>query len=335
MIDRIRNKIIARVQRSVRRFARRQEGAAAVEFAFIAAPFLALMFAILETGLVFFAGQTLENAVSDSARLIMTGQAQTAGWSQDDYKTQVCQTFLSVGLFDCANGVYINVKTYTSFAAVNNSAPVTNGVFDTTKMNYSPGGPGLYRRGHVLLSMADLRDVLRRQPYQSQRRQPSPGGDVGIPQRTLWGGRGMLKTSIIGWLSRFARDRSGVSAVEFAFVAPVMIGLYLGCAEISDGVAADRKVSLIAGALSNLSAQVTTISTADMTNILDASTAIIAPFSAANLTMTVSCLKLDANGGGDSAVERHAERHGARRPDRSIHSTPRKRRWRCRIRGCS
>ncbi len=142
MIDRIRNKIIARVQRSVRRFARRQEGAAAVEFAFIAAPFLALMFAILETGLVFFAGQTLENAVSDSARLIMTGQAQTAGWSQDDYKTQVCQTFLSVGLFDCANGVYINVKTYTSFAAVNNSAPVTNGVFDTTKMNYSPGGPG-------------------------------------------------------------------------------------------------------------------------------------------------------------------------------------------------
>ena len=46
---------------------------------------------------------------------------------------------------------------------------------------------------------------------------------------------------------RFGRDRRGVSAVEFAFMAPVMIGLYLGCAEISDGVAADRKVSLTAG----------------------------------------------------------------------------------------
>ncbi len=128
----------------------------------------------------------------------------------------------------------------------------------------------------------------------------------------------MLKTSIIGWLSRFARDRSGVSAVEFAFVAPVMIGLYLGCAEISDGVAADRKVSLIAGALSNLSAQVTAISTDDMTNILDASTAIIAPFSAANLTMTVSCLKLDANAA--ATVQWSATRNGTARAPGSVYS---------------
>ena len=49
--------------RWLRRFARRQDGAAAVEFAFIAAPFLALLFAILETSLVFFAGQTLEAAL--------------------------------------------------------------------------------------------------------------------------------------------------------------------------------------------------------------------------------------------------------------------------------
>jgi len=51
---------------------------------------------------------------------------------------------------------------------------------------------------------------------------------------------------------RFARDRRGVSAVEFALLAPVMIGLYIGCVEISDGVAADRKVSLIAATLANL-----------------------------------------------------------------------------------
>ena len=104
----------------------------------------------------------------------------------------------------------------------------------------------------------------------------------------------MLKTSMLGWISRFARDRRGVSAVEFAFVAPVMIGLYLGCVEVSDGVAADRKVSLIAGALANLSAQVATISTAEMTNILDASSAIIAPYAAGKLKMTVTCLSIDA-----------------------------------------
>ena len=94
---------------------------------------------------------------------------------------------------------------------------------------------------------------------------------------------------------RFGRDRRGVSAVEFAFIAPVMIGLYLGCAEISDGVAADRKVSLTAAALANLAAQATAISTADMGNIFDASSAIIVPYSAANLAMTVSCLSVDAN----------------------------------------
>lgn len=130
----------------------------------------------------------------------------------------------------------------------------------------------------------------------------------------------MLKTSIMGRLSRFVRDRRGVSAVEFAFVAPVMIGLYLGCAEISDGVAADRKVSLIAGALANLPAQVTTISAGDMTNILDASSAIIAPYSASKLKMTVSCIKIDSS--GVAKVQWSATRNGTARSAGSVYSFP-------------
>ena len=96
-------------------------------------------------------------------------------------------------------------------------------------------------------------------------------------------------------LMRFSRDRRGVSAVEFALVAPMMIALYFGCVEISDGVAADRKVSLTAAALANLVAQSTSLSSTDMNNVLDASTAIIQPYSASNLKMTVSCLSIDAN----------------------------------------
>ena len=56
-----------------------RRGAAAVEFALVAPPFLALLFAILELALVFFASQALETVTQDSSRLIMTGQAQTAG----------------------------------------------------------------------------------------------------------------------------------------------------------------------------------------------------------------------------------------------------------------
>jgi len=56
-----------------RRMVRQEDGAAAVEFALVAAPFLAMVFAIIETAIVFFAGQALETAAADGSRLIMTG----------------------------------------------------------------------------------------------------------------------------------------------------------------------------------------------------------------------------------------------------------------------
>src|SRR5215475_1812126 len=87
--------------RTVRRLIRREDGAVAVEFGLVAAPFLALLFAILETALVFFAGQTLETVASDSARLIMTGQAQNQGMTSGQFSTAVCNKV--VAMFNCAN----------------------------------------------------------------------------------------------------------------------------------------------------------------------------------------------------------------------------------------
>ena len=140
--NRIARRMLAlRPVRALRRFARRQDGATAVEFSFVALPFLALTFAIIESALVFYAGQTLEAAVADSARLIMTGQAQTANYTADQFKTQVCNRI--AGLFDCAGGVYVDVKTYTTFGAIDPSQkPVTNNQFDATKTGYALGGPG-------------------------------------------------------------------------------------------------------------------------------------------------------------------------------------------------
>ena len=124
---------------ALRRFVRQQDGAAAIEFAMLAAPFFALLFAILETAMVFFAGQTLEAATADSARLILTGQAQTAGFSKTDFKTQVCTRISS--LFDC-NKVYVDVKNFSNFSKVSTASPVNSGVLDTASMGYTPGGPG-------------------------------------------------------------------------------------------------------------------------------------------------------------------------------------------------
>ena len=123
-----------------RRFLRQQDGASAVEFGLVAAPFLALVFAIMETAIVFFAGQALETAAADSARLIMTGQAQTAGYNQAAFKTAVCNKIY--GLFSCSSGLYVDVKSYSSFASVSTSKPITNGNFDISNFGYAPGGPG-------------------------------------------------------------------------------------------------------------------------------------------------------------------------------------------------
>src|SRR5260370_17565881 len=82
-------KRLARVV-SPRRFLRRQDGAVAVEFALVLLPFLAVMFAIMETALVFFAGRTLETALADSARLILTGQAQTQSLTQTTLNHPPC-----------------------------------------------------------------------------------------------------------------------------------------------------------------------------------------------------------------------------------------------------
>jgi Flp pilus assembly protein TadG len=124
----------------LRRFIRNRRATTSIEFGLLAAPFLALSFAILQTAVMFFAGQALETAAATSARLILTGQAQTQGWNAAQFKQQVCATI--TGLFNCQSGVYIDVENYATFADANLSPPVTNGNLNTSAMNYNPGGAG-------------------------------------------------------------------------------------------------------------------------------------------------------------------------------------------------
>ena len=106
--------------RALGRLGRDQKGATAVEFAFVAMPFFALMFAIIETGLMFFGDQALDSAVTDVSRQIRTGQAQQAGMSASDFKTAICNEV--VGLINCAN-LKVDVETYASFSAITLSTP--------------------------------------------------------------------------------------------------------------------------------------------------------------------------------------------------------------------
>ncbi len=54
---------------------------------------------------------------------------------------------------------------------------------------------------------------------------------------------------------RFVRDTRGAAAVELAIITPAILGLFFGTAELADGVAVDRKVTITARSLSDLVAQ--------------------------------------------------------------------------------
>ena len=82
---------LRRHARAVARFCLSGDGTTAVEFAFIAPPFLALLIAILQLTAFLFAQQALQTAVVAAGRLILTGQVQNAGLTQTQFKTNdVC-----------------------------------------------------------------------------------------------------------------------------------------------------------------------------------------------------------------------------------------------------
>jgi Flp pilus assembly protein TadG len=104
-----------------------------------------------------------------------------------------------------------------------------------------------------------------------------------------------LRLALSQQLVRLGRDQRGVSAVEFAMILPLMLTLYLGAVEISQGVGIDRKVTLTTRTVADLASQVTSINSSDMTNILNSSSQVIMPYDASKLKVTVSQVTIDAN----------------------------------------
>ena len=107
-------------------------------------------------------------------------------------------------------------------------------------------------------------------------------------------------TDLIMRIATFAKDRRGISAVEFAMLLPLMVTLYLGVIEVSQGVGIDRKVTLTTRTMADLASRVTSINNADMTNLLGASAAVMAPYDKppyelSRLKIVLSAVTIDAN----------------------------------------
>ena len=112
----------ASVRKALRRFRRNQRGSSAVEFAIIAPIFLALLFAIIETALVFFAGQVLETGTLDSSRLIFTG---SGGWSESQFRNDFCPRVAA--LFSDCTKIDLDLRAYPPGTTISISDPLVGG----------------------------------------------------------------------------------------------------------------------------------------------------------------------------------------------------------------
>ncbi len=133
---------------SWRNFVRCRNGATAVEFALVATPFIALLVAILQTVMVFFAQRVLDEVTEEASRYIMTGQAQTGNVTQAGFANYLCtsaNTSTLVGTLFTCNKIMINVQNYPLCTGVATTTPTIT--YDshgnvTNTWSYNTGNPG-------------------------------------------------------------------------------------------------------------------------------------------------------------------------------------------------
>lgn len=121
-------------------------GATAVEFAFVALPFMFMVFSILEVALIFMVSVTLDNATSDAAREIRTGAIQATGGGPTStgaisFRNLICSK-LGWLQNQCQANLTVDVRTLPQFSNPTPPSPVTNGVFSSSQLCFYSGNSG-------------------------------------------------------------------------------------------------------------------------------------------------------------------------------------------------
>jgi len=83
-------------------------------------------------------------------------------------------------------------------------------------------------------------------------------------------------------------NNSGVAAVEFAMIIPIMAALLIGTNEFAAGVAVDRKVTIMARTLSDLTSQNTGVTDVQLTNFFNAGKGIMTPYPSTPVEGTIT-----------------------------------------------
>ena len=100
---------------------------------------------------------------------------------------------------------------------------------------------------------------------------------------------------------KFKADRSGLAAVEFALVLPILLVMVFGSIEVTNVLTVKTDVTNITSAAADLVAQESTIGDTDMTNIFSAMNALIYPYASGNTKIVITSVIDDGHGGGKVA----------------------------------
>jgi Flp pilus assembly protein TadG len=128
-----------------RRFRKDQRGVTAVEFGFVAFPFLFMLMMIVETALVFWTRQVVQEATNQAARTILTGQSQslysgTPAQQTTAFRNTVCGLMRMTNTTDCMNRLFVDVQPAANFPA-NVASMVQNGQIDPASFSMRQPGP--------------------------------------------------------------------------------------------------------------------------------------------------------------------------------------------------
>jgi len=121
----------------VRRFNKDEEGVTAIEFAMLALPFFMLLMAVIETSLLFFAGQVLESSVDEVGRKIRTGQLDQT-LTKAELRTEICNG--SAVLFDC-NDLLIDMQVVAKYEDLGSMPGPDGGELDPADFGFEAAGP--------------------------------------------------------------------------------------------------------------------------------------------------------------------------------------------------
>jgi Flp pilus assembly protein TadG len=145
----------------VRRFGRSKEGSTAIEFGIMAMPFIALIFAILESCLSFATQQLIANSVDRISRDVRTGRLKTANLSGQQLHDLICNKIALMTPDGCPD-LIVDLNNYASFAAVPKRVPFTGtGDINTTGFAVKPGGPGTINHMRVFYRWPVMADFMR------------------------------------------------------------------------------------------------------------------------------------------------------------------------------